>query len=118
MAVAEASQSDRSASFSNSAASSGSSAASRSHSAASRALAASGVRPAAGRSNSRSSAACTSVPRAVAVVGGSGSRSITRNRYSSGHVMKSAARDGDNALGGLGGGNPPGAGGLRGVPPG
>ena len=30
-------------------------------------------------------------------VGGSGSRSITRNRYSSGHVMKSAARDGDSA---------------------
>ena len=62
--------------------------------------AAAGVRPAAGRSNSRSRTACTSVPRAVAVVGGSGIRSITRNRYSSGQVMKSPARDGDNADGG------------------
>jgi hypothetical protein len=35
------------------------------------------------------------VPRAVAVVGGSGSRSITRNLYSSGHVIKSAALDGE-----------------------
>ncbi len=33
-------------------------------------------------------------------VGGSGMRSITRNRYSSGQVMKSAARDGDSADGG------------------
>ena len=78
-------------------ASSGSSAVSRSHSGISMPRADSGVRSAAGRSNSRSRAACTSVPRAVAVVGGSGSRSITRNRYSSGQVMKSAARDGDSA---------------------
>jgi hypothetical protein len=63
-------------------------------------IAAAGVRSPAGRSNSRSSTACTSVPRAVAVVGGSGILSITRNRYSSGHVMKSAARDGDSADGG------------------
>jgi len=40
------------------------------------------------------------VPRAVAVVGGSGILSITRNRYSSGQVMKSPARDGDSADGG------------------
>jgi len=45
------------------------------------------------------SPAGTSVPRAVAVVGGSGIRSITRNRYSSGHVMKSDARDGESAEG-------------------
>ena len=95
--MADCSQSAQPASSPNSAASSGSAAASRSHSGTSRARAASGVRSAAGRSNSRSSAACTSVPRAVACVGGSGSRSITRNRYSSGHVMKSAARDGDSA---------------------
>ena len=55
-----------------------------------------GTRSAAGRSNSRSSTACTSVPRAVAGVGGSGMRSMTRNRYSSGQVMKSDARDGDS----------------------
>ena len=59
-----------------------------------------GSAPPAGRSNSRSSTACTSVPRAVAGVGGSGMRSMTRNRYSSGQVMKSDARDGDSAEGG------------------
>ncbi len=95
--MADCSQLARSASSGKSAARSGSSAASRSHSGWSSARAASGVRSAAGRSNSRSSAAWTSVPRAVAWVGGSGSRSITRNRYSSGHVMKSAARDGESA---------------------
>ena len=72
----------------------------RDHCGASISAAAAGVRAAAGRSNSRSRTACTSVPRAVAVVGGSGMRSITRNRYSNGQVMKSAARDGDSADGG------------------
>ena len=51
---------------------------------------------AAGRSNSRSSTACTSVPRVAAWLGGSGNRSMVRNRNSSGQVMKSAARDGES----------------------
>ena len=38
------------------------------------------VPAAAGSSNSRSSTACTSVPRAIAWLGASGSRSTTRNR--------------------------------------
>ena len=42
--------------------------------------AAAGVRPAAGWSNRCSSTACTSVPRTAAGLGGSGSRSMTRNR--------------------------------------
>ena len=48
------------------------------------------------RSNSRSSTAWTSVPRAMSTDGRSGSRSMVRNRYSSGQVLKSAARDGDS----------------------
>ncbi len=36
------------------------------------------------------------MPRVAAGLGASGIRSITRNRYSSGQVMKSAARDGDS----------------------
>src|SRR5262249_35474625 len=55
-----------------------------------------GVRSAAGRSNSRSSTACTSVPRAWSALGCSGSRSMVRNRNSSGQVLKSAAREGDS----------------------
>src|SRR6202020_4231 len=90
----------RSDSSGNSSASPAFSSRSRAHSGSTKSAATAGVRSAAGRSNSRSSTACTSVPRAVAVVGGSGMRSITRNRDSSGHVMKSAARDGDSAEGG------------------
>ncbi len=56
--------------------------------------AASNVRPCAGRSNSCSSTACTRVPRVAAGLGGSGSRSITRKRYSRGHDMKSPALEG------------------------
>jgi hypothetical protein len=37
----------------------------------------------------------TAIATTVLAVGGSGSRSITRNRYKSGQVMKSAAREGD-----------------------
>src|SRR5690606_11943478 len=44
--------------------------------------------------------ACTRVPRVAASLGFSGSRSMTRNRYSSGHCMKSLARDGDSEAGG------------------
>ncbi|GAA4666825.1 hypothetical protein GCM10023324_17560 [Streptomyces youssoufiensis] len=36
------------------------------------------------------------MPRVAAALGFSGSLSITRKRYSSGHRMKSAARDGDS----------------------
>ena len=36
------------------------------------------------------------MPRVAAALGFSGSLSITRNRYSSGHCMKSLARDGDS----------------------
>ncbi len=61
------------------------------------------VRSAAGASKSRSSTACTTVPRVAAALGFSGSLSITRKRYSSGHCMKSLARDGDSATGGRGG---------------
>lgn len=43
-------------------------------------LARSGVRSAAGASKSRSSTACTMVPRVAAALGGSGSLSITRSR--------------------------------------
>ncbi len=57
------------------------------------------VRSPAGASNSRSSTACTSVPRVAASLGFSGSRSITRNRYSNGHCMKSPAREGDKEVG-------------------
>lgn len=62
-------------------------------------LARGAVRSAAGASNSRSRTACTSVPRVAASLGFSGSRSITRNRYSSGHCMKSPAREGDREAG-------------------
>ncbi|GHH47408.1 hypothetical protein GCM10018775_40110 [Streptomyces umbrinus] len=54
----------------------------------------------AGASKSRSSTACTSVPRVAASLGFSGSLSITRKRYSNGHCMKSPAREGDNEAGG------------------
>ena len=60
------------------------------------------MRSAAGASKSRSSTACTSVPRVAASLGFSGSLSITRKRYSSGHCMKSLARDGDSDDGAAG----------------
>ena len=69
----------------------------RSHVGRRSARAASGVRSCAGSRNSCSSTACTSVPRTWAAVGTSGNRSIARNRYSSGHCLKSFARDGDSA---------------------
>ena len=69
----------------------------RSHVGQRSARAASGVRSSAGSRNSRSSTACTSVPRTWAAVGTSGNRSIARNRYSSGHCLKSFARDGESA---------------------
>ena len=59
------------------------------------ACAAASVRSGAGRSKRCSRTACTSVPRAAAELGGSGSRSITRKRNSCGHCRKSLARDGD-----------------------
>ncbi|GLY31823.1 hypothetical protein Kisp02_51880 [Kineosporia sp. NBRC 101731] len=37
------------------------------------------------------------MPRTAAELGASGSRSMTRKRYSSGHCMKSEARDGLSA---------------------
>ncbi len=40
-------------------------------------------------------------PRVAASLGFSGSRSITRNRYSNGHCMKSLAREGDNDAGAM-----------------
>lgn len=40
------------------------------------------------------------MPRVAASLGFSGSLSITRNRYSSGHCMKSLARDGESDPGG------------------
>jgi len=43
-----------------------------------------------------SNTACTTVPRVAAREGASGNRSIVRNRYSSGQVLKSDARDGDS----------------------
>ena len=43
------------------------------------------------------------MPRVAAALGFSGSLSITRKRYSSGHCMKSLARDGDSATGGRAG---------------
>ncbi|CCB77853.1 exported protein of unknown function [Streptantibioticus cattleyicolor NRRL 8057 = DSM 46488] len=60
------------------------------------------MRRSAGVSKRRSSTAWTTVPRVAAALGFSGSLSITRNRYSSGHRMKSAARDGDSDAGGGG----------------
>ncbi|GAA2443297.1 hypothetical protein GCM10010388_35840 [Streptomyces mauvecolor] len=39
------------------------------------------------------------MPRVAASLGFSGSLSITRNRYSKGHCMKSFARDGDSDVG-------------------
>ncbi|GHI21986.1 hypothetical protein Shyd_33570 [Streptomyces hydrogenans] len=60
------------------------------------------MRSAAGSSKSRSSTACTSVPRVAAALGFSGSRSITRNRYNRGHCMKSLAREGDSDMGARG----------------
>ena len=56
------------------------------------------VRSAAGRRQSRSSTACTRVPRAREGSDGSGRRSIARNLKSCGHALKSAARDGDNGI--------------------
>ena len=53
------------------------------------------VRSARGSPNRSSSTWCTTVPRTAAGLGASGRRSSTRNRYSSGQVMKSDARDGD-----------------------
>ncbi|GGU55209.1 hypothetical protein GCM10010274_50180 [Streptomyces lavendofoliae] len=47
------------------------------------------------------------MPRVAAALGFSGSLSITRNRYSSGHCMKSLARDGESDAGGRGPGAPP-----------
>jgi hypothetical protein len=41
------------------------------------------------------------VPRVAASLGFSGSRSITRSRYSSGHCMKSLAREGERETGGV-----------------
>ena len=57
----------------------------------------SGVRSVAGRSKRSSSTLCTTVPRTASGDGCSGSRSMVRNRYISGHVMKSPARLGDRA---------------------
>lgn len=57
------------------------------------------MRSAAGASKSRSSTACTRVPLVAASLGFSGSRSMTRNRYSSGHCMKSPAREGESEVG-------------------
>ncbi|GAA2309017.1 hypothetical protein GCM10010431_31330 [Streptomyces kunmingensis] len=39
------------------------------------------------------------MPRVAASLGFSGSLSITRNRYSNGHCMKSLARDGESEAG-------------------
>jgi hypothetical protein len=64
----------------NSSASSGRPASIRSHAGATSERACTGVRSAAGTSKSRSSTACTSVPRVAAGLGFSGSRSITRKR--------------------------------------
>ena len=85
-----------SASSANSSPSSGFVSSSRSHWPGIIALARGAVRSAAGASKSRSSTAWTSVPRVAASLGFSGSLSITRNRYSRGHCMKSLARDGDS----------------------
>lgn len=72
---------------------------SRSHWAGISDLARGAVRSAAGASKSRSRTACTRVPLVAASLGFSGSLSITRNRYSSGHCMKSLAREGDSEAG-------------------
>jgi hypothetical protein len=68
----------------------------RAHCGATSSAACCGVRSSAGRSNRRSSTACTSVPRSWSGLGRSGRRSIERKRYSRGQVLKSAARDGDS----------------------
>ena len=86
-----------SASSANSSATSGSAASTCCHCGSIISAACSRVRWPRGRSKSRSSTPCTTVPRTAADDGFSGSRSITRNRYLSGQLMKSAARDGDNA---------------------
>src|SRR5215469_13978125 len=97
MVATSASQADRcSSSPSNRSASSGSASSSRDHSGWTSEWASGGVRSAGGLSNRRSRTAWTSVPRAAAGLGGSGSRSMTRNRYRSGQVRKSPARDGDS----------------------
>ncbi|GAA0675931.1 hypothetical protein GCM10009548_52290 [Streptomyces malaysiensis subsp. malaysiensis] len=46
------------------------------------------------------------MPRVAAALGFSGNLSITRKRYSSGHRMKSAAREGDNEAAGTDFGGP------------
>ncbi|CAM5239045.1 hypothetical protein STENM327S_01780 [Streptomyces tendae] len=74
---------------------------SRSHWPGTSAFALGGVRSAAGASKSRSSTACTRVPLVAASLGFSGSRSMTRNRYRSGHCMKSPAREGESEVGGI-----------------
>ena len=56
---------------------------------------ASGVRSAAGRTNSNSSARCTIVPLVVATPGGSGSFSMLENRNCIGHEVNDDTRDGD-----------------------
>ena len=60
---------------------------------------ASGVRSAAGRTNSSSSARCTSDPFVVRDRGGSGSFSMLENRNCIGHDRNDRTRDGDSDVG-------------------